>query len=116
MIDAVNLLFLKMRLYAGVEIARARKVVAEWLFDNDTTPARAFGQTGRAQSLGDLGILAGLGRKIEQNVARGLVFLFDFAQRFGNLFVQYLVADVARQVGQAPCERLPEVFVERLIF
>ena len=54
--------------------------MAEWLFDNDATPSGAFGEPGGAQAFGDFGVLAGLSRKIEENVARGFVVLFDFAE------------------------------------
>jgi hypothetical protein len=81
MVDAVDLAFVEALLQAAVQFARALQVVPERLFDDDAPPAFAFVQSGRGQPFGDLGVLAGLRREIEEDVAFGLAGLLPTSAR-----------------------------------
>ena len=56
-------------------------------------------------------VLAGLGGKIKQHVAAGLVGL-DLGELVSDALEQRGVAEISRHIVQSLGERVPEVFIE----
>jgi hypothetical protein len=114
-VDAVELVFGEAFVEGGFEFAGGAVVVAEGFFDDEAAPT-AVGAGEGGEAAGDGGVLAGLRREIEENIAAGLALLGDFGEAGGEGGVVVGGGEVAGDAEEAAGEFVPDGFVEVGVF